>query len=90
MRVKRWPAPAMAGSLAGYDAGRGRVEQFRRIPPVAFARRQTHAYVIRQIPEGDGRLPAGNLCPRVVPYASRRDSSSRMTRVTGMRRGAEW
>ncbi|MFK0258501.1 NlpC/P60 family protein [Streptomyces sp. NPDC090445] len=65
-------------ALAGYNAGWGRVEQFRGVPPADFAAGQTYAYVMKitarsakYTAPGDGSgpvdLPAGFSLPPDTP-----------------------
>ncbi|MFF0430364.1 NlpC/P60 family protein [Streptomyces sp. NPDC004520] len=76
--------PDYAGSsielaLAGYNAGWGRVDEFRGVPPVGFARGETYHYVQRIMatsrrltatiggPGGPVELPAGFQVPADAP-----------------------
>ncbi|MEV8590907.1 NlpC/P60 family protein [Streptomyces sp. NPDC051180] len=66
-------------ALAGYNAGWGRVDQFRGVPPVGFAKGETHRYVrlimdtsrkltaTLSAPGGPVELPAGFQVPDDAP-----------------------
>ncbi|MGW5851784.1 C40 family peptidase [Streptomyces sp. NPDC055254] len=73
-----WSGSPVEMALAGYNAGWGRVVQFRGVPPVSFARGETYHYVRRITersalyaaappPEGDALLPAGFSPGRAAP-----------------------
>jgi cell wall-associated NlpC family hydrolase len=77
-----YPDPAIEQSLAGYNAGWARVEQYQGVPPISFAGGQTFRYV-RAImaaaatytapagPSGPVDLPAGFTLPESTPAAVR-------------------
>ncbi|GGU44668.1 C40 family peptidase [Streptomyces violascens] len=68
-------------ALAGYNAGWGRVDQFRGVPPSSFAGGETHDYVRKimasaakfaaPVSSTDVNLPAGYSLPADTPAAVR-------------------